>query len=158
MNKLIQGKWFGILSILMICHSCSDDNEVIGKWNLKSIETTCLDSNLTEEFETFEANGLCCIKLSTTTITDTLETTFTVTSCQQLYFKNDTQVEIIRETSSTIDTSTYAYELIDDNIEICPITDQCVNYNLLDNEIEITLPLASMPGQVCERTFTYRKE
>jgi len=143
--------------ILTINLSCSKDENISGEWNLKSMSSICTQGNLIEEFETFESNGLCCITILTTEVNDTLELTFTTTTCQKLIINNDGQVDIINESNSIRDTSSYIYDIIDDNIEVCPIVNECVNYTLINNEIEITLPIATQSGLTCNRKFIYRR-
>jgi len=94
---------------------------------------------------------------STTEVNDTLEMTFTTTTCQKLIFNNDGQVDIINESNSIRDTSSYIYDIIDNTIEACPIVNECVNYTLINNEIEITLPIATQSGLTCDRKFIHRR-
>ena len=144
--------------ILTINLSCTKgDGNISGEWNLKSMSSICTQGNLIEEFETFESNGLCCITTFTTVVNDTLELTFTTTTCQKLIFNNDGQVDIINESNSIRDTSSYIYDIIDNTIEVCPIVNECVNYTLINNEIEITLPIATQSGLTCDRKFIYRR-
>jgi len=46
---------------------------------------------------------------------------------------------------------------MDNIIEVCPITDQCVRYTLMDNELEFAFESNNKAGSLCERKFIYKK-
>ena len=149
----------GIIIMLLVFHSCSkeDGNNIFGEWNLKSINSECSQGTLDEEFEIFQSNDMCCISLSTTEINGSVELTNTVTTCQKLIFRSDNQLEIINENNSVRDTSIFTFEFIDSNIEVCPAVNSCVNYTVIDNEIELSVEITALSGLNCIRKFVYTK-
>ena len=100
---------------------------------------------------------MCCLSLSTTEINGSVEQTNTVTTCQKLIFRSDNQLEIINENNSVRDTSIFTFEFIDNNIEVCPAVNSCVNYTVIDNEIEISVEITTLSGLNCIRKFVYTK-
>ncbi len=159
MDKLLAYNFSGLFLLLLFCIACSTEveNNILGEWNLKHLESTCLEGNITQEIESFESNGFCCINIRTTEIKDTIELTNETNSCQLLIFKENDILDIITQTNLDRDTLSLSYELLDNNIEVCPTGNQCLNYTLINNEIELTIEVTTLSGLSCERKFIYRR-
>ena len=158
-KKQISKNFLGLVTILIISFSCSseDESNIIGEWNLKSIETECAQGDLSHEAVTFESNDICCISLLTTEKNDTIEITYATSICQKLIFNNDNEIDIITGDNTAQDTVSFPYQVIDNDIEVCVVSNQCINYSIVDNSLELEIEITTRAGLTCNRKLIYQR-
>jgi len=145
------------LAVLLItCWSCNtdDDNDIVGSWNLKKIDSTCMEEQEDQEVELINEY---CLKVTTVESSDTIVLTTTQESCMRLLLENSGTGSLISGNNEEMKTVNINYTVTNNMLDICDSDNNCLMFDITDDALLLSLEMTAISGTQCIRTFTLRK-
>ncbi|MEM9546439.1 MAG: hypothetical protein AAGA77_10735 [Bacteroidota bacterium] len=152
-SAVVQMIYITLFSTLIF--SCtSDENNVVGVWNLKQMEPICDEEQV---METSETNGDYCLDVTRTDSTGPTVLTTTSTTCLRLELNDMGSGTLMSSDGEEINSTEINYTVTENQLEVCDADNNCLNFEIDSDALILDLEIMTITGGQCNRVFTFRK-